>query len=144
MKPNNSGDFAEDLGEDFLGLRELGIASEYGMSSLTVPKSLFFGRRRRVNAADAGNKAEEPDYSAPPPLVPLSNYKLYTPALFHSFYAERLDSGAGLDVDDLFDAAHSTIGPLGQIVVKTQPGGPAKKPKKDEEKKDKKPAKKPG
>lgn len=65
------------------------------------------------------------------------------PALFHAFYAERLEAG-GLDADDAFDATHTTIGPLGQIVVKASTGAVAKK-KKDEDKKDaKKPAKKTG
>ena len=48
-----SGNFAEELGEDFLGLRELGIDKEFGLSSLSVPSSLFHGRRRR--AANAAN-----------------------------------------------------------------------------------------
>jgi transcriptional activator SPT7 len=49
---NCSGNFADELGEDFLGLRDLGIAQEHGLSSLTVPASVFYGRRKR--AADAG------------------------------------------------------------------------------------------
>ena len=40
-----SGDFADLLGEDFLGLRELGIAAEFGMSSLTIPKKLLRGKK---------------------------------------------------------------------------------------------------
>lgn len=45
---NSSGNFADELGEDFLGLRELGIDREYGLTSLTVPQSLFYGRRKRL------------------------------------------------------------------------------------------------
>jgi transcriptional activator SPT7 len=47
-----SGNFAEELGEDFLGLREMGIDREFGLSSLNVPSSLFYGRRRKAANAD--------------------------------------------------------------------------------------------
>ena len=33
------------LGEDYLGLRELGIAAEFGMSSLSIPKRLLKGKK---------------------------------------------------------------------------------------------------
>lgn len=146
---NASGDFAEDLGEDFLGLRELGIDKEFGLSSVSVPKSLFFGRRRRDANAALGPKTAEPDYPPPLPFIPLTaaTYKFATPGLLHAFYAERLEGGGGLDADDAFDPVHSSIGPLGQIVVKAPQSAPTKKGggKKDaEEKKEKKPAKKTG
>lgn len=50
----SSGNFAEELGEDFLGLRELGIDREFGLNSLTVPSSLFYGRRKRQAGAGSG------------------------------------------------------------------------------------------
>jgi transcriptional activator SPT7 len=40
------GGFAEAFGEDFLGLRELGIASEFGLTSLSVPKKLLKGKNK--------------------------------------------------------------------------------------------------
>jgi transcriptional activator SPT7 len=54
--------------------------------------------------------------------VPLSatTYQTQLPALFHSFFASRIDSGQGL-ADDVFDAPHSQIGSLGQIVIKNPP-----------------------
>lgn len=141
----NSGEFAEDLGEDFLGLRELGIDKEFGLASVNVPRALFFGRRRRANAEAADDKADRPDYAPPPPVIPLSSttYTLYTPGLLHSFYAQRIESGMGVDKDEPFDAAQGTIGPLGQIVLKPLPGAtPAKKKKDGDEKKEKKSVKK--
>lgn len=44
---SHSGNFADELGEDFLGLRNLGVAQEHGMQSLTIPSSVFYGRRKR-------------------------------------------------------------------------------------------------
>lgn len=40
------GGFADAFGEDFLGLRELGIADEHGLASLSVPRRLLKGSRR--------------------------------------------------------------------------------------------------
>lgn len=38
------GNFADSFGDDFFGLKELGIADEFGLSSLTVPKRLLKGK----------------------------------------------------------------------------------------------------
>ena len=38
------GDFAEDLDEDFFGFRELGLADEFGLESLSVPLHLLQNR----------------------------------------------------------------------------------------------------
>ncbi|ORX39969.1 hypothetical protein BD324DRAFT_648586 [Kockovaella imperatae] len=116
------GNFAEELGEDFLGLREMGIDKEFGLSSLTVPSSLFHGRRKRVaNADQYGSKQADYDYPPPPPFVPLapSAISAQLPALLHAFYASRLESGLGIQEDDPFDHVHSQIGSMGQIVVKS-------------------------
>jgi hypothetical protein len=40
------GGFTDSFGDDFLGLRELGIADEYGLSSLTIPKRLLSGKSK--------------------------------------------------------------------------------------------------
>jgi hypothetical protein len=38
------GDFAEDIGEDFFGFKELGLDKEFGLSSLSVPLHLLQNR----------------------------------------------------------------------------------------------------
>jgi transcriptional activator SPT7 len=45
------GGFADSLGDDFLGLRELGIAEELGLSSLAIPKKLLKGKSQGSAAA---------------------------------------------------------------------------------------------
>lgn len=40
------GDFAEDIGDDFFGFKELGLDKEFGLSSLSVPLHLLQGRMR--------------------------------------------------------------------------------------------------
>jgi transcriptional activator SPT7 len=47
------GNFADALGDDFLGLRELGIADEFGMSSLSVPKKLLKGKNKEGSKLSA-------------------------------------------------------------------------------------------
>lgn len=47
------GGFVDMFGEDFLGLRELGIASELGVSSLSVPKKLLRPKGARVGAGSS-------------------------------------------------------------------------------------------
>ncbi|WRT67212.1 uncharacterized protein IL334_004178 [Kwoniella shivajii] len=114
------GNFADELGEDFLGLRDLGIDKEFGLSSLTVPSSLFYGRRKRLAAAHGEGKEDLPDYPPPPPFIPLSPATIPThlPALLHAFYATRMESGLSISEDDLFDPSHAQIGSLGQIIMK--------------------------
>ncbi|KPI39524.1 Transcriptional activator spt7 [Cyphellophora attinorum] len=48
-----SGDFAEDLGEDFFGFRELGLVGELGLDSLTVPFHILHGRLNMAARQDA-------------------------------------------------------------------------------------------
>ncbi len=54
-KFQSRGNFADSFGEDFLGLRELGIAAEFGLSSLTVPKRLLKGKNK-------GNLQQTPEF----------------------------------------------------------------------------------
>jgi hypothetical protein len=43
------------FGDDFLGLRELGIASELGLSNLSVPKKLMKAKSRGLDSKDASS-----------------------------------------------------------------------------------------
>ncbi|KAF5355103.1 hypothetical protein D9756_005773 [Leucocoprinus leucothites] len=72
------GDFADMLGEDYLGLRELGIAAEFGMSSLSIPKKLLKGKKNQNKGGPAASKPNEPPppYPPPPPFVPLKSSKV--------------------------------------------------------------------
>jgi len=59
------------LGEDYLGLRALGIAAEFGLSNLSIPKKLLKGKKGQNKPTTA--KPSEPPlpYPPPPPFVPL-------------------------------------------------------------------------
>ncbi|KAG2073285.1 hypothetical protein BDR04DRAFT_1095186 [Suillus decipiens] len=69
------GGFSDSLGDDFLGLRELGIAAELGLSSLTIPKKLLKGKSRGTAGAAVETKPKEPPppYPPPPSLLPITS-----------------------------------------------------------------------
>ncbi|KAF9443889.1 hypothetical protein P691DRAFT_808180 [Macrolepiota fuliginosa MF-IS2] len=84
------GDFADLLGEDYLGLRELGIAQEFGMSSLSIPKKLLKSKKNQLKPAAAKPSEPPPPYPPPPPFVLLSSSKLDDQiGLLKPFYASR-------------------------------------------------------
>ena len=112
------GGFADMFGEDFLGLRELGIASELGVSSLSVPKKLlrpkgrmgpgsslpyvelliFFGSftHRWCLYLPYRSKPTEPPppFPPPPPFAPLESTRVESEVigLLRPFYKSRFDA----------------------------------------------------
>jgi transcriptional activator SPT7 len=67
-----SGDFAADLNEDFLGLRDLGLDKELGLSSLSVPLHLLTSRITNMQNQTAGPAASVDGYTQPPPFEPIT------------------------------------------------------------------------
>ncbi len=138
------GQFTDDIGEDFLGLRELGIASEFGLSSLSIPKRLLKGKKnaKGPNATygslspplpplltcpfyEDSAKSAEP----PPPYPPPSSFVLLTAegvknqiGLLRDFYERRLASASASGVapvvlqDEPPNPAQTKLGPLGQVI----------------------------
>ncbi|KAG8965276.1 Transcriptional activator spt7 [Tulasnella sp. 419] len=90
-----SGNFTEELGEDFFGFRALGLDKELGLSSFVVPSRLFHGRSKRQDISTSngvGNLEPPPPYEPPPQFIPLSHSSLELhPGLLSSFYRERFD-----------------------------------------------------
>ncbi|KAF9235279.1 hypothetical protein BU15DRAFT_89630 [Melanogaster broomeanus] len=105
------GGFSEALSEDFLGLKELGIAAEFGLSSLRIPKRLLKGKQGGVSGAAkyvpsspptcdfeayAGGNREKPTeppppYPPPPPFVPITSKNVEDQiGLLKPYYHERL------------------------------------------------------
>lgn len=69
------GDFAEDLDEDFFGFRELGLAAELGLESLSVPLHLL--QNRMHSAYQAQNQGPVSTtgilFPAPEPYEPITS-----------------------------------------------------------------------
>lgn len=91
-----AGNFAEGLGDDFFGFRELGLDRELGMAGLTVPTRLFYGRNRNSAAnlaarGGVGGKEEVLPYPPPPEPVLLTAAAVGGQiGLLHGFYQEKL------------------------------------------------------
>lgn len=85
------GDFAEDLDEDFFGFRELGLAAEFGLESLSVPLHLL--QNRMHSAYQAQNQG------------PATNTGLVfePPPTYHAITVDTLGEQIGL-VQDYFRA----------------------------------------
>ncbi|KAI3611684.1 saga complex protein [Moniliophthora roreri] len=88
------GGFADSIGMDFFGLRELGIADELGMSSLTIPRRLLKGKKKQNLSSPAAKPTEPPlPYPLPPPLVPLTAKEVPRQiGLLQSYYNSRLSA----------------------------------------------------
>ncbi|PSR71540.1 hypothetical protein PHLCEN_2v12591 [Hermanssonia centrifuga] len=89
------GNFADSFGEDFLGLRELGIAAEFGLSSLTVPKRLLKGKNKGnlQQTPDAKPSEPPPPFPPPPPFIQLDSKKVDDQiGLLKPFYQQRISA----------------------------------------------------
>ncbi|OCH89427.1 hypothetical protein OBBRIDRAFT_819742 [Obba rivulosa] len=90
------GNFADSFGEDFLGLRELGIAAEFGLSSLSIPKKLLKGKGNRgLKEGTAVAKPSEPPppFPPPPPFVPLDSRHVEDQiGLLKPYYQQRIST----------------------------------------------------
>ncbi|KDQ56329.1 hypothetical protein JAAARDRAFT_208033 [Jaapia argillacea MUCL 33604] len=141
------GNFADALGDDFLGLRELGIADEFGLSSLAVPKRLLKGKKGEQKVSVAVKPTEPPlPFPLPPPFIALDSTKIDEQiGLLRPYYHQRISSiqptqppptfpypGPPNPVsvtlpDDLPTTQQTKLGPLGQVMKPNASGGTTKK-----------------
>lgn len=87
------GDFAEELGEDFFGFKELGLDKEFGLSGLGVPLHLLQGRINSYQNAHIGAAAQNADgqFKSPPPFEPLTRDLLEKQiGIIKPFFYEKL------------------------------------------------------
>ncbi|KAF2859609.1 hypothetical protein K470DRAFT_265182 [Piedraia hortae CBS 480.64] len=69
------GDFAEELGDDFFGFKELGLAAELGLETLSVPLHLLQNRMHNAYVAQhSGGPAVSSGetFPPPPPYAPIT------------------------------------------------------------------------
>ncbi|KAF8873938.1 hypothetical protein BD779DRAFT_1568335 [Infundibulicybe gibba] len=131
------GDFADALGEDYLGLRELGIAAEFGMSSLSIPKKLLKGKKGRTSfrLQRAAKPTEPPPPFPPPPPLPTgppgTAIRPWPSSLCYptgSAPEPKIPPTLSLS-DDAPSLVQIKMGPLGQIIKGGPSGGSKKKAK---------------
>ncbi|KAJ7043378.1 hypothetical protein C8F04DRAFT_1229515 [Mycena alexandri] len=123
------GDFADALGEDYLGLRELGIAAEFGMQSLSIPKKLLRGKKRAMGGAANAAPAPPPlPFPLPPPFIPLTAGKVDSQiGLLRPYYMGRFTMLAAAQT-----ASAAALQPppplLGPNILPALPGPPGSLP----------------
>lgn len=85
------GDFAEELGEDFFGFKALGLDSEFGLASLSVPLHLLHTRLYNgPKPTDPQNQALE-TFAPLPPLEPVTKENLSEHiGLIRNFFLAKL------------------------------------------------------
>ncbi|KAJ3748436.1 SAGA complex protein [Lentinula detonsa] len=117
------GEFADTLGVDYFGLRELGIADEFGMSSLTIPKRLLNGKKRRMNLLPIAKPTEPPPPFPPPsPLILLTAGQIPEQiGLLHKFYYDRLQAAVPPSAPTLPPTWSSTL-PIPSLAPPSLPG----------------------
>ncbi|KAJ3993971.1 SAGA complex protein, partial [Lentinula boryana] len=117
------GEFADTLGVDYFGLRELGIADEFGMSSLTIPKRLLNGKKRRTNLLPIAKPTEPPPPFPPPsPLILLTAGQIPEQiGLLHKFYYDRLQAAVPPSAPTLPPTWSSTL-PIPSLAPPSLPG----------------------
>jgi transcriptional activator SPT7 len=138
------GDFAEELGEDFFGFKALGLDSEFGMSSLSVPLHLLHTRIYQGNPNPAVTLTTNEIFPPLPPLEPVTRENLQDQiGLVRNFFLAKLhanDDEPLLEDEELPQKqrpARPRLGPTGKITsprkrpLKEQSGNAKKKKKLD-------------
>jgi transcriptional activator SPT7 len=138
------GDFAEELGEDFFGFKALGLDSEFGMSSLSVPLHLLHTRLYNTTAVTGPAAPTTDIFPALPALEPVTKENLQDQiGLVRNFFLAKLhanDDEPLLEDEELpikQRPSRPRLGPTGKITsprkrpLKEQSGNAKKKKKLD-------------
>ncbi|KAG9944413.1 hypothetical protein KCU85_g7969, partial [Aureobasidium melanogenum] len=102
-----SGDFAADVDEDFFGFKELGLADEFGLESLSVPLHLLQNRMHSAYQANHTSLITSSGvvFPVPAPYDPISTDNLPSQiGLVQDFFATKLAANQGrplVDDEDL-------------------------------------------
>ncbi|KAI5199227.1 hypothetical protein E4T39_06350 [Aureobasidium subglaciale] len=102
-----SGDFAVDYDEDFFGFKELGLADEFGLESLSVPLHLLQNRMHSAYQANHTSLITSSGivFPVPTPYDPISTDNLPSQiGLVQDFFATKLAANQGrplVDDEDL-------------------------------------------
>ncbi|RDL31876.1 Bromodomain-containing protein [Venustampulla echinocandica] len=138
------GDFAEELGEDFFGFKALGLDSEFGMSSLSVPLHLLHAKIHRSYPGPTASAPTAEIFPPLPPPEPVTKENLQEQiGLVRNFFLAKLhanDDEPLLEDEELPPKQRPSrprLGPTGKITsprkrpLKEQSGNSKKKKKLD-------------
>lgn len=134
-----SGDFAEDIDEDFFGFKELGLDKEFGLATLSVPFHLL---QNRISAVQSQNTSSTQviNIFPPPPQYPrITTESLSSQiGLVQEFFKNKLEARNNEPlVEDLElppkqrpTATRPRLPASGKIAPPSHIGGPASSPSK--------------
>lgn len=122
-----TGAFTNELGEDFFGIRELGLDSELGLSSLKIPSRLFHGQPKAIVSSQSVVQTiaePEPRFVKPIPFIELKSEWIEEQiGLLQGVYRARLETKEfGLKDDSLVSRLpkifRPKVPPSGKIPIK--------------------------
>ncbi|RAL64693.1 hypothetical protein DID88_001725 [Monilinia fructigena] len=127
------GDFAAELGEDYFGFKELGLASEFSMTSLGVPLHLLHTRVRSAYQGPTTAAPQAEIFAQLAPLPPITKESITSQiGLVKNFFLAKLhanDDEPLVEDEDLTGKQKPTrprLGPTGKIT------SPRKRPLKEQ------------
>lgn len=90
------GDFAEELGEDFFGFKALGLDSEFGLASLSVPLHLLHTRLYQSQPSAVIQNASADIFASLEPLEPVTMESVqHEIGLVRSWFLSKLHANGG-------------------------------------------------
>ncbi|KAG5518335.1 hypothetical protein PMAC_003132 [Pneumocystis sp. 'macacae'] len=116
------GDFAEKIGEDFFGFKELGLDKEFGLSSLLVPFHLLQGRMQQgIGVSNHVNMMKQETKHVPPPrFAPITMDMIDCQiGLVQPFLKSKLLESGGTELiedEDLFSKQKPRLPSNGKII----------------------------
>ncbi|KAL5596747.1 hypothetical protein BROUX41_006562 [Berkeleyomyces rouxiae] len=125
-----SGDFAEDLGEDFFGFRELGLDKDLGLDMLSVPLHLLQSRMRSQYQQTQTTGTTEMDILPPfPPHTPVTRETLNDEVgLVRNFFLAKLHASNGEPLIEDEDLPIKQRRPRPRLPATGKISAPQKKP----------------
>lgn len=117
------GDFAEKIGEDFFGFKELGLDKEFGLSSLMVPLHLFHGKvQLGPGVSDSINITKQETKHIPPSKfepITLDIIERQIGLVQPFLKSKLLESGGSklIEDEDLFIKQKLRLPPNGKIIT---------------------------
>ncbi|KAL1890581.1 Transcriptional activator spt7 [Ceratocystis pirilliformis] len=125
-----SGDFAEDLGEDFFGFRELGLDKDLGLDMLSVPLHLLQSRMRSQYQQTQPTGTTDMDILPPyPPHTPVARESLNEEiGLVRNFFLAKLHATNGEPLVEDEDLPIKQRRPRPRLPATGKISAPQKKP----------------
>ncbi|CAI4217529.1 unnamed protein product [Parascedosporium putredinis] len=129
-----SGDFAEELGEDFFGFRNLGLERELGLDTLSVPLHLLQSRvRSQFQQAQSSGAANVDLLATLPPYEPVTKESIHEHiGLVKNFFLAKLHANSDQPLIEDEDLPPKQRRPRPRLGATGKISSPQKRPLKEQ------------